>query len=194
MKLFNLLGGSGTGGLASMDEIMTTVETWTGNIFLGVMIIGMLFMTVYAIYIAFKLAKAEDDGKRKEAKSHLMWAIIGLASALILVVVIKMIFATPPTAETTGEEAIDSVISIVVSIITCIFNLGGIAAACFAGYIAYKLMTANDDGKRKQAKQQLIWTIIAVLGVFALNGIIGMVFTTLKDAATVFGLSVGMGL
>ena len=58
-----------------------------------------------------------------------------------------------------------------------------IVVALFAGYVAYKLITSNDDGKRKQAKQQLICTLVAIIAIYALQGLIGFVLDKLLSYA-----------
>ena len=162
-----------TGALEQVNEILS-------GIFTGIIIVGAACLLVYAVYIAFKLAKAEDDGKRKEAKNHLMWAIIGLVAAITLVGLINTVLTgTVIPTDDSGQKEVDAVLAIVKEIIEAVFNLSGLAAAVFAGFIAYKLITANDDGKRKQAKLQLVWTLVAIIGIYALQGLISYVLTEL---------------
>ena len=191
MKLFNLLGDDGIFG-PNVLETFNKIRLIIGDVFTAIIVIAALCMLIYAIYIAFKLAKAEDDGKRKEAKNHLMWAIIGLVAALALVGLFKLVLADPKIDYKEvkfSNSQVSSVVSLVESIIGSIFGLAGIAAAVFAGYIAYRLMTASDDGKRKQAKQQLIWTLIAIVGIYALQGLIQTVLTALLKEAVISSTS-----
>ena len=182
MKLSNLLGSSMFG--TRVTEELNKVNAIIGDIFLAVMIMGCLAILLYTVYIAFKLAKAEDDGKRKEAKNHLIWAVIGLLSAVLLVTLLNTVLADPSAKATANRQITDgninALITDVKSIIGIIFKLGGIIAALFAGYIAFKLITANDDAKRKQAKQQLIWTLVAVVAIYALQGAISFVMGNLS--------------
>ena len=72
MKIFDLLGVDAT------QQIVDTVGKIDGilnTIIIAFFIIGALAMVVYAIYIAFKLGSAEDDGKRKEmGENATLWA------------------------------------------------------------------------------------------------------------------------
>ena len=47
----------------------------------GIVVVGV------ALWIAFRLATAEDQGKRKEAKKQLLWAAIGIVGIAILMVI-----------------------------------------------------------------------------------------------------------
>jgi len=54
-----------------------------------------------AIWIGFRLASAEDEGKRKEAKKQLLWAIIAVVGVIVLIVVFN-IFLNVLTSPTSG--------------------------------------------------------------------------------------------
>ena len=41
---------------------------------------------IYSIYLGVKLARAEDQGKRDEAKKHLITVVIAIAVTLVLVI------------------------------------------------------------------------------------------------------------
>ena len=69
------------------------------------------------------------------------------------------------------RELIDEIWSITWPILLVLGALGGI----FAIWLGVRLATAQDESKRKDAKQQLIWAIIAVIVIFAMMGIFGVI-------------------
>ena len=68
--------------LKAAESAVTTIETilW---IMIGV--VG-LAAVIYAIYLGFNLARASEQGKRDEAKKHLITVIIAIVVTLALVV------------------------------------------------------------------------------------------------------------
>ena len=84
-------GGSGGGGEFDLDpgEIANATFRAINRIVQPILIalagIGLLF----AIYLGVKLATAQDESKRKEAKAQLVWAII----ATVVVIGIVAVFA-----------------------------------------------------------------------------------------------------
>lgn len=47
-----------------------------------------------------------------------------------------------------------------------VFGIIGVAGIFFALYLAWRLASAEDDNKRKEAKKQLLWTVIAIIALF----------------------------
>ena len=72
---------------------------------------------------------------------------------------------TVPTELQTGLSTLNLIIF---AIINVILGLLGVAAALFFVWIGFKLARAEDESKRKEAKKQMLFAIIAVLGVVVL--------------------------
>ena len=72
-------------------------------------------------------------------------------------------------------EQINSVVSVALGLVTT----GVIILAIF---IAYKFFTAEDEGKRKNAKQQLIYAIIGVVVLLALLALAPNITKGIADA------------
>jgi len=66
------------------------------------------------------------------------------------------------------EGVIHEVIRTIQIVMTSLLALLGMAAIVFAIYVGFRLASAEDEGKRKEAKKQLLWTIIAVIAVVLL--------------------------
>ena len=60
------------------------------------------------------------------------------------------------------------IVSIIQNILLAFFVLVGIIVVGVALWIAFRLATAEDETKRKDAKKQLLWACIGLLGVVVL--------------------------
>lgn len=65
---------------------------WMGNIFGTISIVLYVIMglvgaagAVYAIYLGVQLARAEDQGKREDAKKHLITVLVSVAVTVVLI-------------------------------------------------------------------------------------------------------------
>ncbi len=66
--------------LTNFEKIITTIRTVATSIF-GLLAIAMVAV---AIMLAYKFFTASEEGKRKNAKAQLIYAIIGLIALVIL--------------------------------------------------------------------------------------------------------------
>jgi threonine/homoserine/homoserine lactone efflux protein len=73
--------------------------------------------------------------------------------------------------------AVNLVLVAIGKVVNMLFKLFSTAAALFAVWIAYKLMRAEDEGKRKEAKKQLLWTFIAIMGTVMISILLNYLFT-----------------
>ena len=71
----------------ALNQVITTVQT-IFNTILGLLAIGGI---VLAVWIGFRLASAEDEGKRKEAKKQLLWAIVAIFGIAVLILVFNLL-------------------------------------------------------------------------------------------------------
>jgi heme O synthase-like polyprenyltransferase len=78
-----LLGGIGTtsvaGTLGDMSKLVNTAINAVIGVCGGVMVL-------LAIYLAYKFMTADDEGKRKNAKGQLIYAIIGILVVVVILV------------------------------------------------------------------------------------------------------------
>lgn len=187
MRLGNLLAQQDT----TLVDVMSDIR-----VFLNIAMIGLLAMIavagiILAIWIAIRLAKAEDDGKRKEAKAQLVWAIVGVLAAIVIAVIIPVMFnglsgvnerildALDDYALTPAEaflaRQVGELVFAIGDGVAIILQMGALVGVALGVYIAMKLVTATDDSKRKQAKQQLLWTIVGVFGAIIIAQLINTV-------------------
>lgn len=83
-KLFPMTDSVDTGSLTSIVNTITTVISSA----VGIVTAGVVIL---AIFIAFKFFTAEDDGKRKNAKAQLIYAIIGIVVLIALLIFVPVI-------------------------------------------------------------------------------------------------------
>ena len=204
MGLWGLVGQATPGTDKVTPELgvfAANMGTITGYVRLAVtiaMAVVALLAIIFAIYLGVKLAKAEDDGKRKEAKNQMIYALIGAAGVVVIAGLLNLTGGFLVTAQgirageiLTAQKATSTpatsglsdmglmVITIVNQAVLLIVALLQMVAVAFAMYLGWKLMSAEDDSKRKQAKQQLIYTLIALVIVIIIPIIVGGVVTIL---------------
>lgn len=89
-SLFNLLNADSFGDIdKNLSYIDKIIENWA-SIFEPLLIFFATFGVIYAIYLGVKLAIAPDNGKRQEAKKHMVAFIVGMAIIIIFLLVLKI--------------------------------------------------------------------------------------------------------
>lgn len=174
--------GKGAGGLT---KVLQTIKTVTSTINTVVLALIGVAAIVFAVFVAFRLARAEDEGKRKEAKQQLLWSIIAIivvagvfAFSKIFIPEIQKISTDRTTTGGDGSNEIkqvaDELISNIKAVVGILFEIFMLVAVLFAVYIGVRLATAQDEGKRKEAKKQILWTLIAAVGAVILGSLIDL--------------------
>ncbi len=74
-------------------------------------------------------------------------------------------FNLKPMADlgTISTGNLTKIVNAIQSVMTALFGLLTVAAVVLAIVIAYRFFTASDEGKRKNAKAQLIYAIIGIV-------------------------------
>lgn len=161
-----------------MDDALEEISAVISTVSLIFYALLTAVLVVYAIYIGYKFATADDDSKRKDAKQQLIYAIVGVVAAVAFVTLGAMIDFIPAIAEGTaaGGSAIDdianSALSMINSILSIITEVVWVGLGFLAAYLAWKFISADDDSKRKSAKTQLIYAVIGILGVLVIQALI----------------------
>ena len=70
-----------------LDNVIETVQI-IFNILLG---LGLVVAIVFAVFVGFRLASAEDEGKRKEAKKQLLWTIVAIFAIALLILILNIL-------------------------------------------------------------------------------------------------------
>lgn len=148
-----------------------------------------LLVVLFAIYVGFKMAKAEDDKARQDAKQQLIYSVIGVISIILIAVMFGAVvpnvnkYSQPEKIKNlpTGLTSIETTYTTISGVIGSILTLLGTLATVFAVYIGWKLMSAEDDAKRKNAKMQLIYTIVALVAIVLINTIAQTIIGALID-------------
>jgi len=175
--LFSLLGQQQTAG----DAVVTVAELvsrYVNYVTMAILIACGMLVVIYAVYIGFQLAKAEDDNQRKQAKAQLIYAIIGVVGIAVIAIMINLVIPIlnasrweEMAAAPGGIPGVVDVLNTVSTIVDVVLKLIATAAVVFAIYVGWQLMKAEDDNKRKQAKMQLLYTVIAAVAVVLINAI-----------------------
>ena len=81
------------------------------------------------------------------------------------------------------DDTLGDVVETVQTVFRILFGLIGLAAIVFAIWVGFRVASAEDEGKRKEAKKQLLWTIIAIFGVVLLVVVFEILFSALAPGA-----------
>jgi|GEM_PF-2219505 len=96
--------GEFIGSYAWLNPVITVLR----NIVLPVLIVVATAGVIYAIYLGVMMAKAEDEGKREEAKRRIINVVIAIAVTVVLMILFYALIRFLPDilagAEKSGEE------------------------------------------------------------------------------------------
>ena len=65
-------------------------------------------------------------------------------------------------------DALDETTRIIMIVLNAFLGLMGVLAALFFVWVGFKLAKAEDESKRKEAKKQMLFAIVAIIGVVVL--------------------------
>lgn len=74
------------------------------NIVLPVLIVVATAGVIYAIYLGVMMAKAEDEGKREEAKKRIINVVIAIAVTIVLMILFFALIKVLPTILTSAQS------------------------------------------------------------------------------------------
>jgi heme/copper-type cytochrome/quinol oxidase subunit 2 len=175
----------GTGGESAAANPKDTIELiaqYVNYFCVFILVACGILATFFAVYVGFKLASAEEEGKRKEAKNQLIYSIIGVIGIIIVAVLIQDIVKELKinglwVSELGSDKGVDAGLALAVNkimvqieyVVKGVLSLLATAGVVFAVYVGWNLMKAEEEGKRKQAKMQLVYTVVGVVAIVLLN-------------------------
>ncbi len=97
---------TGDGKSVEVDEkfrFMKTICDALNSLLWPILIVVATVGSIYAIFLGINMAKAEDSGKRDEARKHLINVIIAMAVTIVLILLVQMVIV-PNMATWLGVE------------------------------------------------------------------------------------------
>jgi len=199
MGVFNFLGGpsvvASSYNSGGFEKFISQIEGPINVAMIVMLVVVAASAIMFAIWVAFKLAKAEDEGKRKEAKQQLMWSLIAIVACATLIVLFLTLFApgnslfnaTNMSVTATGSLSIitnagNQIINAINGSVGCILKLVACGGIFYGVYVGFRLATASDEGKRKEAKAQLLWSMVAVVAALVLSMAITLGLSAMASA------------
>jgi uncharacterized membrane protein YidH (DUF202 family) len=169
-------GGTTPNGGKELTDTFTQISQYITYFCTFVLVACGILATFYAVYVGFKLASAEEEGKRKEAKNQLIYSIIGVVGILIFATLILELIPLLVSGKFVGtygavDTIIESILDKMLFVVHKTLQIIGTCGVVFAVYIGWNLMKAEDESKRKQAKMQMIYTVVALVAVVLINTI-----------------------
>jgi len=146
-----------------------------------------LIVMVYAVYIGVRMATAQDEGKRNNAKQHLIYALCGLAAVSVLTLLMAIILPNvwyvnrSPNADATFKDGnkenaeIKAVYITVVAVVRVVLSAAGACVNAYAVWVGWHFMKAENEKQRTDAKWLLIYSIVGIIVVIALQYIANQV-------------------
>lgn len=173
---------------SQMMQVIYKVVDYVGiatSIFLALCAAVVIF---FAIYVGFRLAKAEDDGKRKDAKDQLIYAIIGVIGIAVIAALLKGVIpmvgkaVSSEKSSISGEvgDGVSKALEAIRALVPAILDVVAAAGVIFSVWVGWKLMSAEDDGKRKQAKTQLIYVFVGVIAICVISLVATLILNSLR--------------
>ena len=183
--IFNLLGQAPDAG--GLDGVTHSINVWIRTISTIFLSFCGLLITVYAVWMGWKFAKASDDAARKNAKSQVIYAIIGVVGIVAVIMVTQLIVpvlrASRPDMTGHGHynrlHGLTEAWEAASNIVTALLNAVATAAVIYGVYVGWQFMKADDDSKRKAAKTQLLYVVIGVVAVVLVQVVATAVFSQL---------------
>jgi len=87
---------------ADVEGISRQVATMIRGVVTGLLGLFTLLAVLFFIYIGFRLAKAEDESKRKEAKKQMIYSVVAIIGVVILIVLFNTIIMNQIIGTSTG--------------------------------------------------------------------------------------------
>ena len=160
---------------------------------------------VYFIWNVVRYVIADGEEAKKKGKDGIIYGIIGLAVITGLWGLVTLITNTfglsgtsAPTLSTTGQSAgcsaiiSSSTIQNLLCYITGIINnaiiplIFALAVAMFVwGVVNFFIINADEEAKRNQGKQFMIWGIIALAVMLSIWGLVGILGSTFGISSNV---------
>ena len=173
-------------GLEPPDAVRDFIETLV-IASAAISLLVVFAASVFAVYLGWRLALADDEQKRKSVKGQIMWSILAIVVVVAIVGIWSAIegFLTGGEDLAGGTEATDErgnrnpVLLILYwlgtgegvggmwlayTMLGIIAGMGGLLAI----YLGVKLATADNEQARSNAKAQLVYAILAVVIVAGL--------------------------
>lgn len=92
LNLINLLVSADVWwGLPKKLEFLKTIVNVIESVLWPILIVVATVGTIYAIYLGINMAKAEEAGKRDEAKKHIVTVITAMAITVVMILAINLI-------------------------------------------------------------------------------------------------------
>ncbi|MCL2586928.1 MAG: pilin [Firmicutes bacterium] len=165
------------------DEVRNLVAT-LASVSAALSIAVVSAAKIFALFLGWRLALADDEQKRKNVKGQMVWTVLGIMVVLAIIAIWGALsgFLLPEGEDGTGGVA--SSHNPVIHIAAHLSGNDGVAwlyrvflglmlgmTSLLAIYLGVQISKAEDESKRRNAKAQMVYAVIAILlliGLFAI--------------------------
>jgi hypothetical protein len=178
---YSMLGGiARLLGDAEFTETSSLFTQITSTVNLATIIVLAICgggVTVYAAWIGYKFMTAKDEAARGNAKSQLIYAIVGLVTCAIVATIQGTVLPDAKTITITSsstEEAValkaaTDVLATISTATKLVMSIATTGMTVIGVWIGWQFMRAEDDAKRKEAKTKLIYLFVGLIALVVIN-------------------------
>lgn len=188
----------------NIGELLTGIQQLLNTIVPILILLGV----VYFVWGVVKFMIADSEEAKTKGKDQIIYGLIGFTViiglwGLVNIVVNSLGFGAgqlnAPTVNNLGVQATSSAcgeigknLQGVLGYFTCLINdsvipfIFAIAIAMFIwGAVKFFIINADEEAKREQGKQFMIWGIIALAVMMSVWGLVGILTSTFGESGSV---------
>lgn len=182
-------------GIVFAQTTVTTLINKLGDILKALVPLLMTLGLIYFIWGVIRYVIADGEEAKKKGKDTMVYGIIGFAVITALWGLVNMVvevFGGQGTTPQVGQvscsvnpPAVGSALSAYLDYVTCIIGKSAIplvfalAAAFFIwGVVKFFFLNVDEEAKRAQGKQYMIWGIIALAVMLSMWGLVNVLRST----------------
>ncbi|MFZ3011718.1 MAG: pilin [Minisyncoccia bacterium] len=189
--------------MEKIGDLLTGIQQLLNTIIPILILVGV----VYFVWGVVKFMIADGEEAKTKGKDQIIYGLIGFTViiglwGLVNIVVNSLGFGAgqlnAPTVTNLGVQATGSACRMgenfqgVLGYFTCIINdsvipfMFAIAIAMFIwGAVKFFIINADEEAKREQGKQFMIWGIIALAVMMSVWGLVGILTSTFGESGSV---------
>jgi hypothetical protein len=179
--------------IASAAETIPTLITKLGSILNSIVPVLMGLGLIYFIWGVIKYVIAGGEEDKKKGKDIMVYGIIGFTVISAIWGIVNMVVAflggrgtqPVPAGGTCSAPQVGAALSSYLNYVTCIINnsvipiLFALATVLFIwGVIKFFFINVDEEAKRAQGKQFMIWGIVALAVMLSMWGLVNVLRTT----------------
>jgi Na+/proline symporter len=172
------------GPYAAITGVCSKAAEYINTISLAIVAMFALALLVYAVQIGIKMGMASDDAKRNNARAQLIYALMGLIVISIVAAVAALAIpnsfnpdknilnAINEIEDSNTKDEYKVVYSTLLAVVKTVLAAASSCVKVFAIYVGWQFIKAEDEKRRTDAKWHLVYSLVGICVIIALEGIV----------------------